>query len=75
MLWVELPERVDSLEVFSKALDAKISIVPGLICSNSSRYRNFLRISCGIPWRERLEKGFRTLGRIIEEQNGPHEDE
>ncbi len=73
MLWAELPQRVNSHDIFRKALASKISIVPGLICSNSSRYRNFLRISCGIPWSERLDKGFRTLGRIIEESGASPE--
>jgi DNA-binding transcriptional MocR family regulator len=67
MLWVELPNGVSSLDVFRKALEAKISIVPGLICSNSGRYGHFLRISCGFPWNDGMEKGFEKLGRIIKE--------
>ncbi len=65
MLWTEMPKQVSSLEVFGEALKERISVVPGLICSNSDRYRHFLRISCGFPWNERMEDGFQTLGRII----------
>jgi DNA-binding transcriptional MocR family regulator len=65
MLWVELPQEVSSLEVFSQALKERISIVPGLICSNSDRYGHFLRISCGYPWNDRMAAGFKILGNII----------
>ena len=49
MLWVELPNRTNSQDVFRKALEAGISIVPGLICSNATRCRHFIRVSCGYP--------------------------
>jgi DNA-binding transcriptional MocR family regulator len=42
-----------------------VAILPGRICSTSPRYRNFIRLSYGFPWSERLEKGLQTLGRII----------
>jgi DNA-binding transcriptional MocR family regulator len=67
-LWVELDERVNVLKVFQKAREQKISIFPGIICSTTNRYRNFIRISCGYAWSERIEKGVVTLADIIRRQ-------
>ncbi|MBN1931531.1 MAG: PLP-dependent aminotransferase family protein [Desulfobacterales bacterium] len=65
MLWIELPDNMNSVEIFYKARKRKISIVPGLICSSSGEYKNCLRISCGIPWSGNVRKGFSVLGSIV----------
>jgi DNA-binding transcriptional MocR family regulator len=64
-LWVELDERVDGLKIFQQARKKKISIFPGIICSTTHRYRNYIRISCGYPWSEKIENGVVTLAEII----------
>ncbi len=64
-IWVVLNKKIDSFEVYQRAYQEKISILPGIICSSSDRYKNCLRINCGIKWNPRLEKGIETLGRII----------
>ena len=43
----------------------KFPFFPGIICSTTGRYRNFIRISCGYPWSEEVEKGIRILAEII----------
>ena len=67
-LWVELDKKVDGLKVFQEARKKKISIFPGIICSATGRYRNYIRISCGYPWSEKIEKGIRTLADIIKKR-------
>jgi DNA-binding transcriptional MocR family regulator len=64
-LWVELDKRVDGLKVFQEARKQKISIFPGIICSTTGRYGNFIRISCGYPWSAAVEGGIITLAEII----------
>jgi DNA-binding transcriptional MocR family regulator len=64
-LWVELSPKVDGLEVYQEARKRKISIFPGIICSATGRYRNFIRISCGYPWSEEVERGIQILAKII----------
>jgi DNA-binding transcriptional MocR family regulator len=64
VLWVELPKGVDSIELYRKALAEKISIAPGPIFSAKQKYQNFIRISCGQPWSNRLEQALVTLGRL-----------
>lgn len=40
----------------------KISIAPGPIFSATQKYKNCIRLSCGLPWSERLEQAIHTLG-------------
>ncbi len=64
VLWVELPKGVDSIELYRKALEEKISVAPGPIFSAKQKYQNFIRLSYGQPWSDRLEQALVTLGRL-----------
>ena len=64
-LWVELPGAVDSLDVYHKALAERITIAPGVLFSAKQKYRNFIRLNCGNPWSETIEKAVAKLGQII----------
>lgn len=64
LLWIELPERVDSRDFFFQAHAQGIGIVPGLICSTSDRFRHFIRLTCSGVWNKEIEKGIETLGRL-----------
>ncbi|NOX35719.1 MAG: PLP-dependent aminotransferase family protein [Deltaproteobacteria bacterium] len=64
-IWVVLNEKINSMEIYQEACQEKISILPGLICSSSDRYKNCLRINCGLKWTHRLEQGIRKLGQIV----------
>lgn len=65
VLWLELPEKVDSEVLFELAMEAGISIAPGLIFSPCNRYRNFIRLSYGHPWSEEIEQSIEWLGRKV----------
>ncbi len=64
-LWIQLNPRVDGLSVYRKALDHHISIIPGVVCSNSRQFKNYIQLSFGVPFTSRIEKGIATLGAII----------
>ena len=61
VLWVELPRFVDSLELQRRALAQKISIAPGPIFSAKQKYKNFIRLSCGLPWSDKVDGAVQTL--------------
>jgi DNA-binding transcriptional MocR family regulator len=65
LLWLELNKNVDSLELYQEALRHNIAILPGILCSSTPKYRNYIRLSCGLPWSDKVEKGVATLGNII----------
>jgi len=67
VLWLELPSRVNSEQLFDDAIGAGISIAPGPIFSPSNRYTNFTRLSYGHPWTEKTENAVRWLGQRVTE--------
>jgi len=64
VLWVELPPGVDALALHEQALRRRIVIAPGPLFSARQRFTNFIRISCGTPWSNRIEQGLDTLARL-----------
>ena len=65
VIWLELPAGVDSLQIFEQALAAGIALAPGPIFSVRSEFRNCLRISCGFPWSDSIERGLVQEGRLV----------
>ncbi|MFY0573196.1 hypothetical protein ACN28S_01460 [Cystobacter fuscus] len=64
VLWVELPKRVDSVELYRRALEEGISISPGVLFSASGGYRNYIRLNCGNRWTAPLERGLSRLAEL-----------
>ena len=67
ILWVELPEGVDGMELYQRAKAERIFIIPGVISSSTGRYKNCIRISCGTPWGAVMEEGMCRLGVLAAE--------
>jgi DNA-binding transcriptional MocR family regulator len=66
VLWVQLPETVDSLKLYRRALEAGIAITPGYLFSATDQYRHFTRLNAA-NWSEGAEQAIRTLGELIAE--------
>jgi DNA-binding transcriptional MocR family regulator len=64
ILWVELPEQVDALELFRACLDQHICIGPGPMFTATQRYRHCVRLGVGGRWGEADERALREVGRI-----------
>lgn len=62
LLWVELPSTLDALALHRHALEKGVSIAPGPLFSATGKYRNFIRLSCALPWDEKLDRALVTLG-------------
>ncbi|MBK7673292.1 MAG: PLP-dependent aminotransferase family protein [Candidatus Accumulibacter sp.] len=65
VLWVELPEEVDTTALHDRAITAGVSYVPGELFSASGMYRNCLRLNCGNPHTPDIEDAVRRLGKLI----------
>jgi DNA-binding transcriptional MocR family regulator len=65
LLWVQLDGAADGDVIYRSALENRIAILPGSVCSAAGIHRNYIRIGCGYPVTERVEQGIRTLGRIV----------
>jgi DNA-binding transcriptional MocR family regulator len=64
LLWVELPEAINALELYRQAMQHQISIVPGLIFSATQKYPNCIRLNCGNPGSEEIDQAIATLGQL-----------
>ena len=65
LLWVELPEKYDSLVLYRKAMEKKIAITPGILFSAQGQYKNHIRLSCGAVEGELARKSILALARLL----------
>ncbi len=64
VLWVELPDGIDTRPLSDAALARGVCFTPGDVFSAARRYRNCLRLSCGHGWDARIEAGLRLIGEL-----------
>lgn len=64
-LWIEMNKKVDAYRLHKRALKNNIGIAPGHIFSTQGQFKNYFRLSYGLPWSERVEDGIRTLGELM----------
>jgi len=65
VLWVEMNKNVDGYKLHKRALKHNIGIAPGQIFSSQGQFQNYFRLSYGLPWSDKVEKGIRTLGELM----------
>jgi DNA-binding transcriptional MocR family regulator len=63
VLWVQLPETVDSLDLYRASLKAGISLVPGHVFSTGNEYRNYIRLNAAY-WSEDTAWAVRRVGEL-----------
>lgn len=64
VVWVKMPDSVDSWAFYREAIAHNISILPGRLFSASSKYRSHFRISAAMPFTDRIEAAIESLGAI-----------
>jgi DNA-binding transcriptional MocR family regulator len=64
VLWVQLPEQVDSLDLYRQALQAGMTLAPGYLFSATPRYRNFVRLNAAYM-SFAAEKSIARLGELV----------
>ena len=70
IVWVELPKGCDTVLLFERLLERRITIAPGPMFSASQRYRNCMRLSVGQAWADKHERALREVGRLAQELYG-----
>ena len=50
--------------LFRRALEKRIAVMPGAICASGKAYRHCIRVSCGLPYSERIDRGLQTLATL-----------
>jgi len=64
VLWVQLPENVDSLDLYSLALKGGITLTPGHLFSPTNQFHNFIRLNAA-AWNLPIERAVEKLGRMV----------
>jgi DNA-binding transcriptional MocR family regulator len=64
VLWLELPERVDSMRLYQAALARSITVGPGMMFSTRNDFRRFIRLNYSYPWTAQSEAALKTLGEL-----------
>lgn len=70
VIWIELPPSVDGAELFRTALASRIGIAPGIVFSAKADYRNYIRMSCGLPWSAAIDRAIEKLGKLAKDRSG-----
>jgi DNA-binding transcriptional MocR family regulator len=64
VVWIQLPDRYNGLEVQHRAAAAGIHILAGEWFSPTKQYRNYIRIACGHPF-EIIQPAVQTIARML----------
>ncbi len=67
-VWLELPERVDTVKMLPKAVEAGVSYLSGTACFASGKGRNCIRLAFSLVKLEDIELGLRKLGEVIQQE-------
>ena len=66
VLWVQLPQNVDALEVYDLALKRGITLAPGHLFSPTPKYRNFIRLNAAY-WSDEHDRAVRQVGDLVQD--------
>jgi DNA-binding transcriptional MocR family regulator len=66
VLWAQLPENVDSLELYKLSLQGGITLAPGYVFSPTQQFPNFIRLNAA-EFNYSTERAVEQLGGMIKE--------
>ncbi len=69
VLWVELPEQINTLALYGKTIERGVTFTPGMLFSAHDQYRNFLRINVS-RWDGEIEQAIAIIGECARELMG-----
>jgi DNA-binding transcriptional MocR family regulator len=64
-LWLELPQSVNTTELYRQAQEKGITITPGALFTSQHKYRNFLRLSFAHEWTKERISALAEVGNIL----------
>ncbi|ENV17030.1 aminotransferase-like domain-containing protein [Acinetobacter guillouiae] len=64
-LWIELPEQVDSNEIYQRMLEHGISVAPSSLFNISNQQNHFIRMNCSFEMNEKIQNALNQLIYII----------
>ena len=68
VLWVQLAPEVDSMALYQRALEHRITIGPGYMFSvRKQAYGHYIRLNYSYPWSKQMEQAIMTVARLLPE--------
>ncbi len=64
-LWIELPEQVDSNEIYQHMLEHSVSVAPSSLFNISNQQNHFIRMNCSFEMNEKIQNALNQLIYII----------
>jgi DNA-binding transcriptional MocR family regulator len=64
VLWIQLPGKLDSVQLYREALKAFIAIAPGYVFSPTHKFDDFIRLNAAC-YTERAEQDLARLGMVV----------
>jgi DNA-binding transcriptional MocR family regulator len=61
MLWMALPEQIDTLELLDKTVSRGVSFNPGVLFSASNKHSNCLRLNCALKWNDKVKDSLKII--------------
>jgi len=64
VLWVQLPRKLDAMQVYQESMKAFIAIAPGYLFSPTHKFDDFVRLNAAC-WSQRSEQDLVRLGLVV----------
>lgn len=64
VLWVELAENINTMQLYELAIKKGISIAPGRMFTLQDQFNNCMRLNYGMTWNEQLNNTLKELGQL-----------
>jgi DNA-binding transcriptional MocR family regulator len=63
-LWLQLPAKIDALELHRRALEKGVSVAPGRIFSPRDSFNDCIRLNYGLGWNRDIEAAVAAVGEL-----------
>jgi DNA-binding transcriptional MocR family regulator len=63
-MWVELNKKINTVDLYNRAIANRISISPGRTYTLQNQYNNCFKLSYGMPWNSKIENSLKLLGKL-----------
>lgn len=67
--WVTVPQEIDTVDLFKKALEEKVAFVPGATCFAAEGHNNHMRVSYSQMTEDKITEGTKRLARLLKSIN------
>jgi DNA-binding transcriptional MocR family regulator len=65
VLWVRCRSHIDTSQIFKQTIAQGVNFAPGEVFSPYGKYKNYMRISYGVQWSEKIDQAIQVLGQLV----------